>query len=100
MNLVSFVDELVKLGAARTLFKRAGEVDSTSNVNTVEPPTSIMGGGAVPMALRVVPEKASTRLPESVDVPSQIVAGALGGVTGAKEPIDRDKFNRWYRDKR
>jgi hypothetical protein len=100
MNLVSFIDELVKLGAARSLIKRAGEADATSNVNSSEPPATIMGGGAVPMALRVVPEKASTRLPDSVDVPSQIVAGSLGDVSGAKYPIDRDKFNRWYRDKR
>jgi hypothetical protein len=100
MNLVSFVDELVKLGAVRSLIKSAGEIDSTSNVNSSDPPATIMGGGGVPSSLRVVPEKASTRLPESVDTPSEIVAGSLGSVTGAKAPIDRDKFNRWYRDKR
>lgn len=100
MNLVSFVDELVKISAMSVLTKHAREVDATSNVNSVEPPSAIMGGGAVPMSLRVVPERASTRLPESVDVPSQIEAGSLGSVTGAKAPIDRDKFNRWYRDKR
>jgi hypothetical protein len=101
MNLVSFVDELVKISAMRSLVKRAsGEIDATSNVNSVEPPASIMGGGAVPPSLRIVPERAATRLPESVDIPSQIVAGSLGNVTGSKDPIDRDKFNRWYRDKR
>lgn len=100
MNLISFVDELVKISALRVLTKRAAEMDSTSNVNSVEPPAAIMGGGAVPDSLRVVPERASTRLPETIDIPSQIVAGALGGVTGSRAPIDRDKFNRWYRDKR
>ena len=100
MNLVSFVDELVKIGAVRGLIKRSGEIDATSNVNSVEPPAAIMGGGAVPPSLRIVPERAATRLPNSEDVPSLIIAGALGGVTGAKAPIDQDKYNRWYRDKR
>ena len=54
MNLISFVDELVKVSAMRVLTKYAREVDSTSSVNSVEPPSSIMGGGSVPMALRVV----------------------------------------------
>lgn len=100
MNLVSFIDELVKLGAARSLFKTGADIHSTSNVNSVEPPSSIMGGGAVPMAHRIVPEKASTRVPDTFDIPSQITPGSLGGVTGSKAPIDRDNFNRWYRDKR
>jgi len=100
MNLVSFVDELVKIGGMRVLMKRAGEIDSTSNVNSVEPPMAIMGGGPVPSSLRVVPERAATRLPHSEEFDSQIEAGSLGDVTGSREPIDQDKFNRWYRDKR
>ena len=100
MNLASFVDELVKIGGLRALTKRAGEIDSTSNVNSVEPPMGIMGGGSVPASLRVVPERAATRLPHADDFESQIEAGSLGDVTGAKSPIDQDKFNRWYRDKR
>jgi hypothetical protein len=100
MNLVSFVDELVKLSAMTPLVKRAGEIDSTSNVNSVEPPAAIMGGGRVPDSLRIIPEKASTRLPVTYDGPSLIEPGTLGPVTSSKAPIDRDKFNRWYRDKR
>jgi hypothetical protein len=100
MNLVSFVDELVKLSALRVLTKRAGEIDATSNVNVSEPPSAIMGTGVVPLAHRIVPERASTRLPETFDAPSQIIPGSLGDVSSSKAPIDRDKYNRWYRDKR
>ena len=101
MNLVSFVDELVKISAMRVLTKHAtGEIDSTSNVNSNEPPAAIMGSGRVPDSFRIIPERVSTRLPNTFDSPSQIVAGALGNVTSSKDPIDRDKFNRWYRDKR
>jgi hypothetical protein len=97
MNLASFIDELIKISC---LTKHAREIDATSNVNSAEPPAAIMGSGAVPPSLRVVPERASTRLPDAVDVPSQIVPGSLGAVTPAVSPIDKDKFNRWYRDKR
>lgn len=100
MNLISFTDELIKLGAGRTLLKRASEIDASSSTNSAEPPAGMMGGGAIPPALRIVPERSATRLPLAVDHESQIEPGALGGVTSAKAPIDRDKFNRWYRDKR
>lgn len=100
MNLVSFVDELVKLSAMRVLTKRGSEVWATSNINSYEPPAAMMGSGVVPDAMRIVPERSATRLPLTFDSPSQIVPGALGEVSSAKSPIDRDKFNRWYRDKR
>ena len=96
MNLVSFVDELVKLGGVRVLSKRAMEVDTSSNMNTSDPPAGMMGSGAVPASFRLVPDKADSRVGVVSSAPSQIVAGQLGQITSAKEPIDKNKYNRWF----
>jgi len=96
MNLVSFVDELVKVGAMDPLLKRAAEDESSSSMNTNTAPAGMVGEGAVPRALRLVPGRATTRLGDDSGVVSQIVAGAQGAVTGSRDPIDRNKYNRWY----
>jgi len=96
MNLVSFVDELVKLSAVNAMVKRAMETETSSSMNTNSAPAGMMGAGAVPYALVSIPGRASSRIGNERDVVSQIVAGAQGSVTGARDPIDRNKYNRWY----
>jgi len=101
MNKISFLHELVKLGAATRMIKLAygGETDA-GTVNTVDIPHGMVGSDPVPESIRVSPDDASTRLPDSSKTPSAIQAGRLGSVTQANEPIDRFKNNRAHRDRR
>lgn len=94
MNKISFLDELLKLGGATRVVKVAyqGAADSS------EAPQGMTGSGSVPESIRVAPHEASTRLPKTSHLPSQIKPGALGGVTQAKDPISKHRFNRAWRD--
>ena len=94
MNLVSFLDELIKLGGAACLTKRADEV------STVDVPHGMTDGNPPPDSIKVHPHEASTRLPLTGKTPSIVQSGHLGGQTQAKDPIDRYKYNRGYRDRR
>ena len=94
MNMSSFLDELVKVGAGRILVKR-----SSDSVNTTDIPSGMMGDGYVPPAMDVMPQYAETRLPNTAQRPSQVPMGTLGGVTEAKNPIDRYKYNRVYQER-
>jgi hypothetical protein len=96
MNKLSFLDELMKLGGAMCLVKRA----EMGDVNTVDIPHGMMGSDPMPAGDRLVPDDAATRLPATAHLPSRIQGGSLGGVTQAKDPIDREKYNRAYRDRR
>jgi hypothetical protein len=94
MNLVSFLDELVKLGGAHCVVKRANL--ATSN----DIPQGMVDDSPVPEHIEVRPADATTRLPLTGGQLSQVQVGALGDVTEAREPIDRDKFNRTYKERR
>jgi hypothetical protein len=105
MNLVSFVDELVKLGAGRQLLKRAyggpNDGDGAGNdANTVDVPHGMMGADSPPPSDRVSPSEASTRLPLTYHLPSTVQSGNQGDITEPKDPIDKHKYNRAYRDRR
>lgn len=87
-----FGDELEKLGAEkllrRPMLKHAGADDA---------PHGLFGGnGDIPTPIEVKPDQAHTRLSTTPPASTGIIAGALGEVTGAKDPIDRQKFNRAY----
>jgi hypothetical protein len=94
MNKVSFLDELVKTGCCRHLLKRANEGGSESS----EIPQGMASGDPVPDSLDVHPTEAKTRLPLTAHLPSPIHPGIQGGVTQAKNPIDRFRFNRSWKD--
>jgi hypothetical protein len=97
MNLISFVDELVKLGAVRPLIRKlAADGDSEA----VDIPQGMMSSEPVPDSDRVHPAEAATRLPATAHLEPEIETGHLGKVTEPKHPIDRDKYNRAYRDRR
>lgn len=101
MNLISFADELVKVGALRPLLeKHAYGGDAAHDTTTVDIPHSMMGSGAVPESIRVAPDEAATRLPRTAHRPSIVQSGHIGEVAQAKDPIDRFKYNRAYRDRR
>lgn len=88
MNMISFIDELVKLGAGRVLVKDAA--------TTSEAPEGMVGVDSVPDSDDVWPHDVRTRLPETARGVSQIAPGELGPVSLAKEPIDQERFNRSY----
>jgi hypothetical protein len=90
MNLASFVDELIKVGAMNALMKVGGEADVSSDAGSSDQPASMVGSSPFPDALRVVPARVSTRLAETFDHPSAIESGDLGSVTSATAPIDGD----------
>jgi len=94
MNLVSFVDELVKLSALNPLVKHAEDGGGSASA-----PGGMVGSGGTPDSIDVFPGRASTRIPLTHDATTTVRPGQLGSITGAKEPIDREKFNRWYRRK-
>ena len=101
MNLISFVDELVKLGAGHQLVKRAYDgLEGTGDVHMIDVPQGLMDSEGPPAAIRVAPDEAATRLPGTSHLPSHVPEGTLGGVTTAKDPIDREKYNRAYKDSR
>lgn len=93
MNKVSFLDELVKLGCCKQLLKRASDGGSESS----EIPQGMASGDPVPDSIDVHPTEAQTRVPLTAHLPSPIHPGSLGGVTQAKHPIDRKRFNRSWR---
>ena len=92
MNLGSFVDELMKVGAMDPIKKHAS--------TTVDVPSSMMDNGLVPESIDVRPDEAGSRLPRTGHLPPQVDGGNLGQVAQAKDPIDRQKYNRAYRDRR
>jgi hypothetical protein len=101
MNKISFLDELVRLGGATRMLKQAyGGSEGTGETSTVDIPHGMVGSDPTPESIRVAPDEAATRLPETAKLPSNIRPGRLGGISQAKDPIDRFKFNRAYRDRR
>lgn len=93
MNRASFLDELLKLASGR-IEKRADDINQTAI------PEGLIGSGTVPDSIKVRPDDAKTRRPLTAHLPSAISPGSLGSVTQAKDPIDRFKYNRTYRDRR
>lgn len=91
MNLLGFVDELVKIGGMRCLYKRAHDGD----VDMAGVPQGLMDDGPAPQAIRAVPDEAATRI-RNGQLPAAILAGRLGGITTAKQPVDREKYDRRY----
>jgi hypothetical protein len=86
MNLISFVDELVKVGAVRCLIKRSADI-------SMGIPDGVMNGASPPPSKTVMPDDASTRLAPT-NMQSGIKPGSIGDVGLSKAPIDRDRFNR------
>lgn len=96
MNLVSFVDELVKVGAMRCLYKQADD----GEVNTADVPHGMMSHDPMPASIRVDPASAATRLPNSARSPVAVLSGLLGPIALSRNPIDREKFNRSFQERR
>lgn len=93
MNLLSFVDELVKVGAIDCLYKRGADI-ATSEI-----PAGMMDTAPTPFAQRLVPDEAGSRL-DTTAQPSIVESGMLGSTSGAKKPIDRERFNRPWVERR
>lgn len=93
MNIVSFADELVKVGGLRCLYKRAADIDSG------DIPAGMMDPSAAPPHHRVVPDEAATRL-EGSGAGTIAPGGTLGSVAIAAHPIDRERFNRPFVERR
>jgi hypothetical protein len=95
MMLDSFVDEIVKLGGLRCLYKRAdGMGGGSMNASAAVAPSGLIGSGEVPWEKQVHPDDATTRLEGTAHKPSAVASGHLGEITPARASIDRDKFNR------
>lgn len=99
MNMLSFVDELMKIGAMHPIIEKHAFAEG-HDTTTVDVPHSMMGAGPVPPSINTRPDEAGTRLPRTGRLMPQVRAGELGGVAQAKDPIDRHKYNRAYRDRR
>jgi len=100
MNRRSFLDELIKLGGVRRAMEKLGYLPGYAmDPSTVDIPHAMIGSEPVPPAIELKPDDASTRVPRSVLTLSVIRDGALGQVTPAKDPIDKERFNRvfWVR---
>jgi hypothetical protein len=97
MNLLSFVDELMKVGAMEPLIRKHADA---GDAPTVDIPQSLMGSGAVPTNINPKPDEASTRLRQTGHLTPAIGAATLGPVLLSRDPIDREKYNRAYRDRR
>lgn len=93
MNLISFIDELVKIGATKCLVKRSADVAMS------DPPAGMMDPSAPPPVKRVAPDESSTRLLNN-HLPSQIKPGALGPTAESTRPIDQERYNRPYVERR
>ncbi|MBW2691025.1 MAG: hypothetical protein JRE57_00145 [Deltaproteobacteria bacterium] len=93
MNLISFLDELIKIGGV------AGVVKQADDVSTVDIPHGMIDEDPPPDSIKVYPHEASSRLPLTAKTPSAVQTGHLGDMTQAKDPIDRNKHNRGYRDR-
>lgn len=85
MNRASFLDELLKIA------------DET---NLTEIPHGLIGSEPAPPSEPHRPAEAASRVPLTATLPSVVGKGELGGVTQAKDPIDRFKYNRVYRERR
>ncbi len=105
MNVQSFLGELSKLAASGKLplgtlmVKRRVPLNSLGALvraalakRAID--LSVLHDAVAPTALDVDPADASTRSTDGGKMPSQIVPGALGGVTPSADPIDRERFNR------
>ncbi len=93
MNLISFVDELVKVGGVRCLAKRAMDIDGG------DIPAGMMDPAPSPPSMRVVPDEVATRV-ANAGLASNVPEGMLGSSSGTKRPIDRERFNRPYVERR
>ena len=94
MNKVSFLDELVSLGGVTHMLKRSDDAGASGDAHP-----GLVGSGATPDSILVRPDEAGTRLPRTGHLPSSMVPGRLGGITQAKDPVDRLRFNRAYRER-
>ena len=92
MNKLSFLDELLKIGAMKPINKMASLLG--------EPPAGMMDPEPAPEAIEVEPASAITRLPETAALPSQNTPGTLGKVTAPQEPIDELLQNRAWEEAR
>jgi len=95
MNLLSFVDELMKVGATRPILEKQA-FGNDHEVNTADIPSGMADTGSPPPNLDPKPDDVGTRLRETAHLPSTVPSGEIGGVTSPKDPIDREKFNRVY----
>lgn len=73
MNLLSFVDELIKVGAMGISTQKEASADSD----------------ITPESIEVRPDEAATRLPLTTGVKPAVLAGTLGTVGESRNPIDQ-----------
>ena len=94
MILDSFVDEIIKLGGLRCLYKQAYGDGGVTDPTTSMIPEGLVGSGEAPQADPHRPNEAASRLPNTGHLASTVESGNLGDVTPPKDPVDKDKFNR------
>lgn len=92
MNKLSFLDELLKIGAMKPMNKIATLIGN--------PPAGMMDPEPAPEAIELEPDNASTHLPRTAKLPSQNTPGTLGNVTAPQEPIDLFPQNRPWEEPR
>lgn len=90
MNLFSFVDELMKVGA----------MDPIIHKHASDAPVGLEGSESMPPSDLLRPDEASSRLPKTTSFKSVVDSGNLGKVEQAKNPIDQQRFNRPYEGSR
>lgn len=89
MNLFSFADELMKVGAMDPIIQKHAGGENM--------PSGLVGSDPMPAEADLIrPDEVSSRLPRTVSLKPAIVAATLGTVSQAKDPIDRIMFNRAY----
>jgi len=81
MNMVSFVDELIRVGVSKALAKHASFVGA-------EPHEGLVGSSAYAEDNVLVPSDVATRIPRTASLPSSIAVGRLGEISPANDPID------------
>lgn len=99
MNKISFLDELIKLGGVTGMYKRAFDGETLGDISA-DIPSGMMGTEPVPGSIRTIPDEAGTRLPNANHSGNSVSSGRLGPVTQARNPIDRERFNKIYRERR
>lgn len=80
MNLFSFVNELVKVGAMDVFSRKEASGDSD----------------VAPDEIEVKPAEASSRVPLTAGIQPTVSSGMLGPIGEAKNPIDEPTLNHGF----
>jgi hypothetical protein len=92
MNLYSFADELMKIGAMDPLMDKHAQNESM--------PTGMVGSDPMPETLLLRPDEAASRVPLTATLPPAVSAGTLGRITQATSPVDNPTFESPFTERR